>query len=73
VARKNIVEILQEENQSLREKQERILQISKEPKLSVIPLDIDEGLAKVMSDLNVMDIELGTVSHKLKFSLAKIT
>jgi hypothetical protein len=41
--------------------------------VSVIPLDTDEGLAKVMSDLSVKEMELSTITNKLKFSSTKTT
>jgi len=41
--------------------------------LKIISLYIDEGLSKVMSDLSVKEIELGTVTNKLMFYVAKIT
>ena len=49
------------------------MQTTKESKVLVIPLDIDEGLAKVMLDLSRKEIELGTITNKPKLWLAKIT
>jgi hypothetical protein len=48
------------------------LQEAKSTKVKTTPLDPEEGLTKIMSDLSVKEIELGTVTNRLKYNEARV-